>query len=134
MNTPKSTLCPSKEALPKQKRVRKQLCTKSCRRTPPAPIGVKRPRFERPASPHVEDFKSSKNRPPTPFNHLYCCLPAYCPVSPAYPPTSPPYVPTEPSYGSISSTTLSDLDSGFPDLPSLSTDEDFFGSSDESDN
>ena len=126
-------------SLLKKKRVRKQLATKCCRRTPPAPVGVKKPRIERSPSP-VFTFKSTKNQPPTPFPQLYCnspnyrpISPAYCPTSPAYPPTSPPYVPTSPSYNSVSSTSLSDLDTKFPELPSLWEKEDFFGSSDESD-
>ena len=129
-----------------KKPVRKRLATKCCRRTSPAPVGVKKPRIERSPSP-VFTFKSTKNWPPTPFPQLYCnspnyrpISPAYFPTSPAYPPISPPYVPTSPSYNLVSSTSLSDLDTSlsdldtkFPELPSLWGKEDFFGSSDESD-
>ena len=124
---------------PPKKRVRKQLTTKCCRRTLPAPTGVKKARIEHPVSPNL-NFKSTKDRPPTPFPQFVCNSPNYCPVSPvycptspAYPPTSPPYVPTSPSYSSVSSTSLSDLDTKFLELPSLWEKEDFFGSSDESD-
>ena len=114
----------------KKKRSRKQLTTKACRRTLPTPYGVKKPRIDPPIS---ITFKSTKDRPPTPFPQLHCTSPNYCPTSPAYPPTSPPYVPTSPSYNSVSSTSLSDLDTKFLELPSLTKNNDFFGSSDESD-
>ena len=127
----------------KKKRVRKQLCTMSCRKKLPAPEGVKKPRLECDESP-PKKFKSTKDRPPTPHLQWYiqnyqkkpdhCPVsPAYCPTSPAYPPTSPPYSPTSPSHNSISSTSLSDVDTKFLELPSLWEKEDFFGSSDESD-
>ena len=106
----------------KKKRVRKQLCHKSGRKTLPASQGVKRPRLEYPDSP-PQKFKSTKDRPPTPYHSPVS--PAYRPTSPAYPPTSPPYSPTSPSHNSISSTSLSDADTKFLELPSLWEKEDF---------
>ena len=114
----------------KKKRVRKQLCTRSCMKKLPSPQGVKRPCLESNDS-LPKKFKSTKDRPPTP--HPRPASPAYRPTSPAYPPTSPPYSPTSPSHNSISSTSLSDADTKFLELPSLWEKEDFFGSSDESD-
>ena len=123
----------SKEAPTTKKRARKQLCTKSCQRTLPSLQGVKKQRVEHPTSPSLPKFKSTKDRPPTPFNHLYCASPRYCPTSPAYPPTSPPYVPTSPSYNSVSSSSLTNANLPFLEFPLLSKKDDFFGSSDESD-
>ena len=128
---------------PKKKRVRKQLCTRFCRKKLPASQGVERPYLECPESP-PKKIKSTKDCLPTPHLQWYiqqykkttdhCPVsPAYCPTSPAYPPTSPPYSPTSPSHNSISSTSLSDVDITFLELPSLWEKEDFFGSSDESD-
>ena len=109
----------------KKKRPRKQLSTKACCRKLPSSDGIKKPRLDGSLSP-IATFKSTKDRPPTPFVHFYCNSPNYCPVSPAYCPTSlaylptsPPYVPTFPSYHSVSSTTLSDADTKFLELPSL---------------
>ena len=127
----------------KKKRVRKQLCTSFSRKKLPASQGVKRPCLECPES-QAKKFKSTKDRPPTPhllwYIHNYQkkpdprpVSPAYRPTSPAYPPTSPPYSPTSPSHNSISSTSLSDVDTNFLELPSLWEKEEFFGSSNESD-
>ena len=91
-----------------------------------------KPRVDSPLSP-IDTFKSTKDPPPTPFNHFYCNSQIHCPVSPAYRPTSPaylptslPYVPTSLSYHSVSSTTLSNPDTQFLDLRSLWGKEYFF--------
>ena len=137
MNNPKSFASSPKEiSSHNKKRVRKQLCTKCCRKKLPASQGVKRPPSQ------VKKFKSTKDRPPTPFYSYvdsYCnktencrVSPAYYPTSPIYPPSSPPYVPTSPSYSSILSTSLTDEDIILKH-PFTFRDNDFFGSSDESD-